>query len=131
MLSHGHNHPRILAARTRYQAAKRMEVHKIVFSPYHGGAGAQCGDAASSLNKCFFPNSGAEAVEGAMKVAFKSRRERRQHILYAEDSFRQADRLNITGSQASRWISAHRQHRHLPPQRSRLGRATGKRVAPS
>jgi putrescine aminotransferase len=106
VLSHGHNHPRILAARTRYQAAKRMEVHKIVFSPYmaalaHNVATLLPGD----LNKCFFPNSGAEAVEGAMKVAFKSRRERRQHILYAEDSFhgKLIASGTITGSQAKQW----------------------------
>src|SRR5690606_21727417 len=34
VLHHGHNHPRILAARQRFQQARRMEVHKTYFSPY-------------------------------------------------------------------------------------------------
>ena len=34
VLSHGHNHPRILHARIEFQKQKRMEVHKIIFSPF-------------------------------------------------------------------------------------------------
>src|SRR5579859_943205 len=34
VLSHGHNHPRILAARRRFQERQRMEVHKNFLSPY-------------------------------------------------------------------------------------------------
>ncbi len=88
VLSHGHNHPRILKARTDYQRRKRMEVHKIVFSPYiaalsHNVAELLPGD----LNKCFFPNSGAEAVEGALKAAYKSRTPRRDFVLHADISF--------------------------------------------
>ena len=34
VLSHGHNHPRILNSRLNFQKQKRMEVHKTIFSPY-------------------------------------------------------------------------------------------------
>ena len=34
VLSHGHNHPDILAVRKRFQSDLRMEVHKNYFSPY-------------------------------------------------------------------------------------------------
>ena len=72
VLNHGHNHPRILAARQRYQQQRRLEVHKNFLSPHlaalsHNIAQLLPGD----LNICYFPNSGAEAVEGALKLAFK------------------------------------------------------------
>ena len=39
VLNHGHNHPRILAARLRFQEQRRMEVHKTYFSPYVAALG--------------------------------------------------------------------------------------------
>jgi len=92
VLDHGHNHPRILAARKAYQEKKRMEIHKVIFSPYlaalcHNMAQLLPGD----LNKSFFPNSGAEAVEGAIKLAykasFKSADEKRDFILFSDIAF--------------------------------------------
>ncbi len=88
VLNHGHNHPRILAARKRFQDAHRMEVHKTYFSPYiatlsHNLAQLLPGD----LNMSFFPNSGAEAVEGAVKVAHKYHGGKRGTILRADVGF--------------------------------------------
>ncbi|NUR31028.1 MAG: aspartate aminotransferase family protein [Catenulispora sp.] len=88
VLSHGHNHPRILAARKRFAEQQRMEVHKTYFSPYvaalgHNLAAVLPGD----LNLSFFPNSGAEAVEGAVKLAYKYHGGRRRTILRADISF--------------------------------------------
>ncbi|WP_432933787.1 aspartate aminotransferase family protein [Microbispora sp. CA-135349] len=88
VLNHGHNHPRILAARRRFQDARRMEVHKTYFSPYvaalgHNLAALLPGD----LTMSFLPNSGAEAVEGAVKLAYKYHGGRRQRILRADIAF--------------------------------------------
>lgn len=88
VLNHGHNHPRILAARRRFQEKGRMEVHKTYFSPYiaalsHNLAQLLPGD----LNMSFFPNSGAEAVEGAVKLAFKYHKGKRHRILRADIAF--------------------------------------------
>jgi putrescine aminotransferase len=88
VLNHGHNHPRILAARKRFQDRHRMEVHKTYFSPYvaalsHNLAELLPGD----LNMSFFPNSGAEAVEGAVKVAYKYHGGKRSTILRADIGF--------------------------------------------
>ncbi|MGV9316268.1 aspartate aminotransferase family protein [Streptomyces sp. NPDC003691] len=88
VLNHGHNHPRILAARRRFQERRRMEVHKTYFSPYvaalgHNLARLLPGD----LGMSFFPNSGAEAVEGAVKLAYKYHSGRRKQILHADISF--------------------------------------------
>ncbi|MEU5163994.1 aminotransferase class III-fold pyridoxal phosphate-dependent enzyme [Streptomyces sp. NPDC020875] len=88
VLNHGHNHPRVLAARRRFQERRRMEVHKTYFSPYvaalgHNLARLLPGD----LTQSFFPNSGAEAVEGAVKLAYKYHSGRRGRILHADISF--------------------------------------------
>lgn len=88
VLNHGHNHPRIVAARQRFQQRRRMEVHKTYFSPYlaalgHNLARVLPGD----LTKSFFPNSGAEAVEGAVKLAYKYHGGKRGRILRADISF--------------------------------------------
>jgi len=88
VLNHGHNHPRILAARQRFAEAGRMEVHKAFFSPYlaalsHNVAELLPGD----LNISYFPNSGAEANEGAIKMAYKYHGGTRNSILRADISF--------------------------------------------
>lgn len=88
VLNHGHNHPRILAARQRFAEQRRMEVHKAFFSPYvaalsHNVAELLPGD----LNISYFPNSGAEANEGAVKMAYKYHGGRRNTILRADISF--------------------------------------------
>jgi len=88
VLSHGHNHPRILAARKRFQDQQRMEVHKTYFSPYIAALGNNLAQLLpGDLSMSFFPNSGAEAVEGAVKLAYKYHGGRRQRILHADISF--------------------------------------------
>ncbi len=88
VLNHGHNHPRILAARKDFQESLRMEVHKTYFSPYLAAlsqnlAAVLPGD----LTKSFLPNSGAEAVEGAVKLAYKYHGGKRKTVLRADISF--------------------------------------------
>ncbi|MFE9421323.1 aspartate aminotransferase family protein [Kitasatospora sp. NPDC006697] len=88
VLSHGHNHPRVLAARQRFQRQRRMEVHKNYFSPYvaalsHNLAALLPGD----LNISYFPNSGAESVEGAVKLAYKYHKGRRGTVLHSDIAF--------------------------------------------
>lgn len=88
VLNHGHNHPRILGARDRFREARRMEVHKNYLSPYvaalsHNLAALLPGD----LNISYFPNSGGEAVEGALKLAYKYHEGRRGTVLHADIAF--------------------------------------------
>ncbi|MFJ1747111.1 aspartate aminotransferase family protein [Streptomyces sp. NPDC088116] len=88
VLNHGHNHPRILAVRERFQRERRMEVHKNFFSPYvaalsHNLATLLPGD----LNISYFPNSGGEAVEGAVKLAYKYHAGHRGTILHTDIAF--------------------------------------------
>lgn len=88
VLNHGHNHPRILAVRERFQRERRMEVHKTYFSPYVAALGHNLAQLLpGDLNMSFLPNSGAEAVEGAVKLAYKYHGGRRDSILHADISF--------------------------------------------
>jgi acetylornithine/succinyldiaminopimelate/putrescine aminotransferase len=84
VLNHGHNHPRILAARKRFQDQRRMEVHKTYFSPYVAALGHNLAQLLpGDLSMSFFPNSGAEAVEGAVKLAYRYHGGNRRQILHA------------------------------------------------
>lgn len=88
VLNHGHNHPRILQARIRFQQRRRMEVHKTYFSPYLAALGHNLAQVLpGDLNMSFFPNSGAEAVEGAVKLAYKYHQGRRGTILRSDIGF--------------------------------------------
>ena len=73
VLGLGHNHPRIINARINFQKNKKIEVHKIIFSKYMAALSSNISFLLpNDLNKSFFLNSGAEAVEAAIKVCFKS-----------------------------------------------------------
>ncbi|MFG1920175.1 aspartate aminotransferase family protein [Micromonospora sp. NPDC048898] len=88
VLNHGHNHPRILAARQRFARDKRMEVHKAFFSPYLAALSHNVAQLLpADLSISYFPNSGAEANEGAVKMAYKYHGGKRNTILRADISF--------------------------------------------
>jgi putrescine aminotransferase len=88
VLNHGHNHPRILAVRERFAQERRMEVHKTYFSPYVAALGHNLAQLLpGDLNMSFLPNSGAEAVEGAVKLAYKYHQGKRNTILRSDISF--------------------------------------------
>ncbi|MFD2421834.1 aspartate aminotransferase family protein [Amycolatopsis pigmentata] len=88
VLGHGHNHSQILAARREFQARGGLESHHGHLSPYvavlsHNLAQLLPAD----LSVCRFVNSGAEAVEEAIKLAYRFHRGRRRHILHSDISF--------------------------------------------
>ena len=88
VLSLGHNHPRLLAARIEFQKQKRMEVHKNFLSQYVVGLSHNIAKLLpEDLNISFFCNSGAEAVEGAVKLAYKYFNGGRKYILHSDISF--------------------------------------------
>jgi putrescine aminotransferase len=88
VLSHGHNHPRILNTRINFQKKKRMEVNKTIFSPYTAALSHNIAQILpNDLDYSFFCNSGAEAVEGAIKLAYKYHEGKRKTILHSNISF--------------------------------------------
>ena len=88
VLSHGHNHPKILQSRIEFQKEKRMEIHKTIFSPYMAALSYNISQLLpDDLNYSFFCNSGAEAVEGAIKLAYKFHNGNRKVILHSDISY--------------------------------------------
>ena len=88
VLGLGHNNPRILEARINFQKKKRVEVHKIIFSKYMAALSASISFLLpENLKKSFFLNSGAEAVEAAIKVCYKSLNSKKKFILYSNKSY--------------------------------------------
>jgi len=88
VLGLGHNHSKILAARIKFQQENKMEVHKILFSNYMAALSKNMATLLpGKLNKSFFLNSGAEAVEAAIKVCFKSYSSNKKNILFSNKSY--------------------------------------------
>ena len=88
VLGLGHNHPKILEARIKFQQQNKMEVHKILFSNYMAALSKNMATLLpGKLNKSFFLNSGAEAVEAAIKVCFKSYNSNKKNILFSNKSY--------------------------------------------
>ena len=100
-LAFGHNHPRILSARTKFQEENRHEIAMAFLSQYaaalaHNLAAIAPGD----LDMVFLGSSGSEAMEAAIKVAERYQGPKRAKVLYAENAFHGKTKgvLSITDS---------------------------------
>ena len=87
-LAFGHNHPKILDARRKFQDEKRHEIAIAFMSQYatafaHNLAACSPGD----LDMVFLGSTGSEAMEAAIKVAERAAGPKRPKIVYAENSF--------------------------------------------
>lgn len=88
VLGVGHNHPRIAAARAHVANEKRLELCKAFLSPYVAALAANMASLLpADLQYSFFCNSGAEAVEGALKLAEKHHGRGRTGLVYTDHSF--------------------------------------------
>lgn len=88
VLGHGHNHPRILAVREKLAKEKRLEICKSFLSPYVAALSANMASLLpGDLQYSFFCGSGAEAIEGALKLAQKHHGPDRRGIVYTDHSF--------------------------------------------
>jgi len=84
----GHNHPRIIEARKKFQDEQRQEICMAFMSQYasalaHNLAAIAPGD----LDMVFLGSSGSEAMEAALKIAEQAQGPERSTIVYAENSF--------------------------------------------
>ncbi|MHC1548550.1 aspartate aminotransferase family protein [Phyllobacterium sp. K27] len=87
-LAFGHNHPRIVEVRKKFQDEKRQEIAIAFMSQYasalaHNLAACSPGD----LDMVFLGSSGSEAMEAAIKVAERAAGPKKPKIVYAENSF--------------------------------------------
>lgn len=87
-LALGHNHPRILEARRKFQEEMRHEIAIAFMSQY---AAALAYDIAAcspgDLDMVFLGSSGSEAMEAAIKVAERAAGPKKPKLVYAENSF--------------------------------------------
>ncbi len=97
----GHNHPKILAA-AREQMEKLVHCCSYVYHvPVVGTlAEALSRVAPNGLTKSFFSNSGAEAIEGAMRLAKQATGRRELVALGFSFHGRTIGTLSVTGNQA-------------------------------
>lgn len=96
----GHNHPRIIRA-LKEQASLLIHCSNLYYHPYQGLLARRLAEI-SGLEKCFFCNSGAEAIEGALKMVRAHGRKKspeKTKIVALENSFhgRTIGALSITG----------------------------------
>ena len=104
-LAFGHNHPKIIDARKKFQEEKRHEIAIAFMSQYaaalaHNLASCSPGD----LDMVFLGSSGSEAMEAAVKLAERAAGPKRPKIVHAENSFHGKTKgvLSITDGQLYR-----------------------------
>lgn len=106
VLGLGHNHPRILAVRKRIAEENRLELCKSFLSPYVAALSANIAQLLpGDLQYSFFCNSGAEAIEGALKLAQKYSGCNRAGLVYTDHSFHGK-------TYAAMSVSSLEEHRH-------------------
>tara|TARA_B100000768_G_C11254277_1_gene365622 strand:+ start:60 stop:1484 length:1425 start_codon:yes stop_codon:yes gene_type:complete len=100
VLNHGHNHDRIINVRINFQKKDKIEVHKNYLCPYLAALSSNISKILpGDLNVSYLPNSGAEANEGAIKLAYKYHNGNRKYLLHSDISFH--GKLLGTGSISS------------------------------
>jgi len=104
-LSHGHNHPRVVSAARWFDRQSAPDLLKEFPSAYTAALARNLARVApGELDTAFFCNSGAEAIEGALKLALRSFQGRRDRFVYAENSLhgKTLGTLSITGREKYR-----------------------------
>ncbi|MBC8718430.1 MULTISPECIES: aspartate aminotransferase family protein [Brucella/Ochrobactrum group] len=87
-LALGHNHPRILEARRKFQEEMRHEIAIAFMSQYSTALAydiAACSP--GDLDMVYLGSSGSEVMEAAVKVAERAAGPTKPKIVYAENSF--------------------------------------------
>ena len=88
VLGLGHNHPRIQNVRKTFNQENKMEVNKLYFSKYTAGLAYNLSNLLPpNMTYSFFPNSGAEGIDGALKLAFKYHNGKRSIVLTGDTAF--------------------------------------------
>lgn len=102
VLNLGHNHPRIMRARKKWADQDRLEVWKFIPSPHQSVLAKNLATLMpGDVDISFFCNSGAEANEGALKLASKYAGAERDLVIHTDISFHGKTHatLSLSGSE--------------------------------
>ncbi len=84
----GHNHPRIVAARRKFEEEQRQDICLAFMSQYAAALAKNLAlIAPGDLDMVFLGSSGSEAMEAALKICEQAQGPERATIVYAENSF--------------------------------------------
>jgi putrescine aminotransferase len=84
----GHNHPKIIKVRKKFIEKNYAEIHKNYLNRFLAAASKNLAEILpGNLNYSFFCNSGAESVDGALKIAYKAHQGQRKKVLKSNRSF--------------------------------------------
>ncbi len=98
-LAFGHNHPRLIEARKRFQDENRHEIAIAFMSQYAAAFAKNLATVSpGDLDMVFLGSSGSEVMEAAVKLAERAAGPKRPKVVYAENSFHGKTKgvLNIT-----------------------------------
>jgi len=104
-LAFGHNHPRVINARRKFQDENRHEIAIAFMSQYASALAKNLATISpGDLDMVFLGSSGSEAMEAAVKVAERAAGPKRDKIVYAENSFHGKTKgvLSLTDSELYR-----------------------------
>ncbi|MEM7695054.1 MAG: aminotransferase class III-fold pyridoxal phosphate-dependent enzyme [Pseudomonadota bacterium] len=100
-LAFGHNHPRILGARTAFADEKRHEIAMAFLSQYAAALAKNLAAVSpDDLDMVFLGSSGSEAMEAALKLAERASGKKNVKVVYAQNAFHGKTKgvLSITDS---------------------------------
>jgi acetylornithine/succinyldiaminopimelate/putrescine aminotransferase len=84
----GHNHPRIVAARKKFEEESRQDICMAFMSQYASALAHNLAQIApGDLDMVFLGSSGSEAMEAALKICEQAQGPDRATVVYAENSF--------------------------------------------
>jgi acetylornithine/succinyldiaminopimelate/putrescine aminotransferase len=84
----GHNHPRIVAARKKFEEESRHDICMAFMSQYAAALAHNLAQIApGDLDMVFLGSSGSEAMEAALKICEQAQGPDRATVVYAENSF--------------------------------------------
>ena len=84
----GHNHPKIIETRIKFQKNNYTEIHKNYLNRFLAAASYNLSKILTSeLKYVYFCNSGAEAIDGALKISYKFFNGVKKIVLCSDRSF--------------------------------------------